>query len=115
MARHITYRGVAIDMDSLVRENEKVPAIGNMQVNAKGDQISGGVVTKSADQIARENHRVKSAVVSSGLKGKPPVAPSPVFETPKAQVPEVPKKQVKTAERELPSGDIVIGDDNENS
>jgi len=121
MARHITYRGVAIDMDSLSRENEKVPAIGNMKVNAKGDQISGGKVTKSADQIARENHRVQQAVVNTGLKGKQPVAPSPVLETPKASpikttpgasATAAPAKVAPTmVERELPSGDIVVEED----
>jgi hypothetical protein len=120
MARHITYRGVAIDMDSLSRENEKVPAIGNMRVNAKGDQISGGKVTKTADQIARDNHRVQQAVVNTGLKGKQPVAPSPVFEAPKATPVKTTAGASATAasaqpapkmvERELPSGDIVMED-----
>ena len=63
MAKHTSYRGSTIDMDSMRRENEKVPAIGNMSVNAKGDKISGGVVTKTASQIARENHRVQTTIV----------------------------------------------------
>jgi len=108
-------------MDSLSRENEKVPAIGNMRVNAKGDQISGGKVTKTADQIARENHRVQSAVVNTGLKGKQPVAPTPVLEAPKAtpiQTKPAPsavaapaRAAPKMVERELPNGDIVMEED----
>jgi hypothetical protein len=107
MSRHVTYRGATLDMDSIRRENEKVPAIGNMQVNARGDQIKGGVITKTADQIARENHRVQSAVVTAGLKGPIPAAPTPVLEAPKA------KAVTKTApkETELPNGDIIVDKD----
>jgi len=108
MSRHVTYRGATLDMDSIRRENEKVPAIGNMQVNAKGDQISGGLVTKTADQIAREKHRIQSAVVSTGLKGPMPVS----VEIPAPKAAAKPIVATKTKEVELPSGDIVIQGDN---
>lgn len=112
MSKHVSYRGVTMDMDSLRRENEKTPAIGNMRVNARGDQIKGGMITKTADQIARENHRVQTAVVSTGLKGKQPMVPGVNIETPK--VSKTPVKATKTKEVELPSGDIIIeGDTNE--
>lgn len=114
MSRHVTYRGATIDMESLRRENEKAIAVGNMKVNAKGDQVNRGVVTKTADQIARDNHRVKTAIVSTGLKGDQPAAPSPVLEAPKAaKKPVVEPQQPKMVEKELPSGDIIIQEDNE--
>jgi hypothetical protein len=94
-------------MDSIRRENEKVPAIGNMKVNAKGDQIKSGLVTKTADQIARENHRVQSAIVHTGLKGPVPASP----ESPKPTATSAPKSlpaKTKSKEVELPSGDIII-------
>lgn len=121
MSKHVTYRGTTIDMDSLSRENEKTTAIGNMKVNARGDQINRGQITKTADQIARENHRVQSVVVNTGLKGKQPEAPVPVLETPKpakvAKTVEAPKAApVPTVavvkEVELPNGDIVAGKPN---
>jgi hypothetical protein len=90
-----------MDMDSIRRENEKVPAIGNMKVNARGDQLTNGIVSKTADQIARENHRIQSTVVSTGLKG--PIQES-VAEKPAPAAPTA----TKTREVELPSGDIVI-------
>lgn len=105
MSKHVSYRGITIDMDSLRRENERVPAIGNMKVNAKGDQIARGVITKTADQLARENHRVQSAVVNTGLKGRPPSALGISVDPVKVDKPKVEKKVV---ERELPSGDIII-------
>ena len=103
MSRHTTYRGTTIDMDSIRRENEHVTALGNMRVNAKGDQISGGVVTKSADQIARENHRVQTSIIRSGLKG-PITEAEPVLEKKKVPV----QATTKAKEQELPNGDIII-------
>jgi len=108
MSRHITYRGVAFDMESLRRDNEKVPAMGNMKVNAKGDQIKGSLVTKTADQIARENHRVQSAIIRTGLKGPAPASPAAI-DPPKPTT--KPKAKTKVKEVELPSGDIVMKED----
>lgn len=121
----MTYRGTTIDMEALSRENAHVAAIGNQNVNAKGDQIKGGKVTKTADQIARENHRVQSVVVNTGLKGRQPIAPDATVE--QAKVSEQ-AKVVKVAEQtlvskatkpaapvkketELPSGDIIVEGD----
>jgi hypothetical protein len=95
-------------MDSIRRENERVPAIGNMRVNAKGDQIKSGLVTKTADQLARENHRVQSAIVNTGLKGPLPTSPE-TLNLPKS--PKPPEAQIKVREVELPSGDIVMEED----
>lgn len=108
MSKHVTYRGATIDMDSLRRENEKTVAIGNMKVNARGDQINRGMITKTADEIARENHRVQTAIVNTGLKGPAPSATG-IMETPK-QAPKAVKPKT-TKETELPSGDIIVGDE----
>ena len=111
MSRHTTYRGLTIDMDTMRRENEKVPALGNMRVNAKGDELArGGAIAKTADQIARENHRVQSSIVHTGLKGPAPDAPASVTEQPKVPVKTTVKK---TKEVELPNGDIVVEDGND--
>jgi hypothetical protein len=109
MTRHVTYRGTTIDMDTMRRENEKVPALGNMGVNAKGDKLArGGTIAKTADQIARENHRVQSSIVHTGLKGAVPASPATVIEPVKTPVKSTAKKVKET---ELPSGDIIIEDD----
>lgn len=92
-----------MDMDSLRRDNEKSVALGNMKVNARGDQINRGQITKTAEQIARENHRVQSAVMSTSLKG-----PAPALEDKPQRAKPAPAKTGKTQEKELPSGDIVI-------
>ena len=111
MSKHTTYKGTTIDMDSMRRENEKTPAIGNMSVNAKGDKIGKhGVITKTADQLARENHRVQSTIIHSGLKGSVPTSPATLDQS-KQQTPV--KANVVKTETELPNGDIVVGEENE--
>lgn len=115
MSRHVSYRGATIDMEALSRENEKTVALGNMGVNARGDKLGkGGIVTKTADQIARENHRTQSAIINTGLKGAVPANPAMPIEPkqkPMATAPSVaPVKPTarKTKEVELPNGDIQI-------
>lgn len=107
MSRHVTYRGTTIDMEALRRNNEKTVALGNMKVNARGDHISQGKITKTAEEIARENHRVQSTVLNTGLKG-----PAPEIEDNKPQRAKpsatAASKSSKVVEKELPSGDIVI-------
>jgi hypothetical protein len=109
VSKHTSYRGATIDMDSMRRENEHVPAIGNANVNARGDKLGrAGTVAKTADQIARENHRVQSAVVQTGLKGPVPLTPTVIEQK---QATPVTATAKKTVEKELPSGDIVIEED----
>jgi hypothetical protein len=116
MSRHTSYRGVTIDMDTMRRENEKSVALGNMRVNAKGDQIGrNGVIVKTADQIARDNHRTQTAILSTGLKGQLPASPA-TMEQKKVETKKSPVKATvsKPVEKELPNGDIVMEDpDNE--
>ena len=108
MSKHVTYRGVTLDMDSIRRENEKVPAIGNMKVNARGDQIRGGQIIKNVSEVAKENHKLQSAVVNTGLKGPLPEAAKDLTLAPKATPA---KKDKSVREVELPSGDIIIEED----
>lgn len=50
-----TAQGKAINMDALRVQNEKEIAIGNMKINAGGDEIGpGGVVVRTRDQVMKE-------------------------------------------------------------
>ncbi len=116
MSKHTTYRGVAIDMETMSRENEHVTAIGNNPVNAKGDRLGrGGMITKTAAEIARENHRVQTTVIHSGLKGPMPESPVTELKTPAPAPVATPVKATagKAKEKELPNGDITIEDSKE--
>lgn len=51
MSRHKTALGKTIDMTALIAKNEKVRAVGNMGINARGDKIdSNGRVIVSNNQ-----------------------------------------------------------------
>lgn len=54
MAKHRTAMGKTIDMASLVAKNEKVRAVGNMSVNARGDTIDsqGKIVVPSTKKVS---------------------------------------------------------------
>lgn len=47
-----TMQGRTIDMDKLRSQNELIPAVGNMKVNARGDEIgTGGKILRTREQI----------------------------------------------------------------
>lgn len=47
-----TMQGKQIDFDQLRLQNELVPAVGNMKVNARGDEIApSGTIVKTRDEI----------------------------------------------------------------
>lgn len=46
-----TMRGKTVDMHKLVKENEMTPAVGNMNINARGDELGpGGRIVKTREQ-----------------------------------------------------------------
>jgi hypothetical protein len=48
-------QGREIDFEKLVRQNELSPAIGNMRVNARGDELGpGGKIIRSREEIVGE-------------------------------------------------------------
>ena len=65
-------QGKEVDMDKLVRQHELMPAVGNVRVNARGDELgsTGQIIRKHEDIIAEyyeTNPKAKS--------DRPPVAP----------------------------------------
>jgi hypothetical protein len=56
---HRTARGLPIDIDRLRLANESTIAVGNMKVNARGDQLGqGGKVIKTRAQIMNEKNKL---------------------------------------------------------
>lgn len=52
MPKYRTMQGKEIDMDKLVSQNELMPAIGNMKVNARGDELGpGGKIIRKREDI----------------------------------------------------------------
>ena len=58
---YTTMQGRRIDIDKLRARNEQVRAVGNMPVNARGDQLgSGGKVIKTREEVAKEYYNTKA-------------------------------------------------------
>jgi len=55
---HRSMRGKIVDMEQLTRAHELVPAVGNMRVNARGDQLGeGGKIIKKREEIVAEYYK----------------------------------------------------------
>jgi hypothetical protein len=62
-----TSRGATVDMSTMLTKNETVPAVGNMRVNARGDEITAdGTITKTRNQIMQEYHNLSTMVPQDG-------------------------------------------------
>lgn len=59
-------QGQLIDIDNLRLLNESTIAVGNMKVNARGDQVApDGTVIKSRNELMKEQYRLNSPVVKT--------------------------------------------------
>jgi hypothetical protein len=58
---HRTMRGKEIDLEKLSLRNETTPAVGNVRVNARGDELGpGGKIIKTKEQILEEYYKKNS-------------------------------------------------------
>jgi len=50
-------QGVPVDMESLAAKNETMPAVGNVRMNARGDELGpGGVVVRKREDIVNDHY-----------------------------------------------------------
>lgn len=57
-----SYQGREIDMDKLMTANELMPAVGNVRVNARGDELgAGGKIIRKREQIMADYYERKPA------------------------------------------------------
>ena len=77
-----TMQGKELDMDKLMRQNELMPAVGNMRVNARGDELGpGGKIVKKREDVVSEYYETNPKAMLK--KHDPVVADEPaVVETP---------------------------------
>ncbi len=58
-----TAQGQNLDFDSLRLQNETVIAVGNLKVNARGDELGpGGKIIRTRDQVMRDYYALKTPV-----------------------------------------------------
>jgi myosin-crossreactive antigen len=61
--------GRAIDMDQIRLANEEVIAVGNMKVNARGDELGpGGEVIRTRNEVMSEYYKLNTPMISSTPK-----------------------------------------------
>lgn len=74
-------QGREIDMDKLRAQNELMPAIGNMKVNARGDELGpGGQISRRREEIVGEYYDTNPNARGSRTASPASVAPEPVVE-----------------------------------
>lgn len=84
-----TAQGQIIDMDVLRLVNENVISVGNMGINARGDQVaSDGTVTKPRNERMKDHYRNNSVVRYNPNKNLPePEVQAPVPQEPAPEEP----------------------------
>jgi hypothetical protein len=78
--------GKNIDLDLLISRNELTPAVGNVKVNARGDELGpGGRIARKKEDVLKDYYNTESGVKNETPKAK--VKPEQAKETPKAVEP----------------------------
>jgi len=79
-----TAQGQSIDLGAIILKNEHVRAVGNMNVNARGDRLDGAgqVVDQKNKQVSRQHERttrpeVPVPVSTQPLQSKKQTQPNP--------------------------------------
>jgi hypothetical protein len=63
-------QGKEIDMDKLMLRNELTPAIGNMKVNARGDELGpGGKIVRTKEEILQDYYKQNNRNTTVGVRG----------------------------------------------
>jgi len=73
---YTSMQGKQIDMEKLQLRNELSPAVGNMKVNARGDELgAGGKIIRTREQILQDYYKnnpraIADEVIGSRAGGK---------------------------------------------
>ena len=93
-----TMQGKMVDIEKLRAANESIRAVGNMNVNARGDVLdrSGSVVQNKAEVMREYYEQPRGAASDVPLKAKPSILPKSAPKTQNQQ----PVKQFSPAPKE---------------
>ena len=82
-----TMQGKQVDMERLMSQNELMPAVGNVRVNARGDELGpGGKIIKKREEVIAEYYESNPKAVPDQSRI---VTPSAAFD-----------KKTKSADKE---------------
>lgn len=66
-----TLQGKEIDMEKLGLKNETAPAVGNVRMNARGDELgTGGKIVKTREEMLKEYYDKNPRAVREELTDK---------------------------------------------
>jgi hypothetical protein len=75
-----TMQGKIVDLEKLMSQNELMPAIGNMKVNARGDELGpGGKIIKKREEVVAAYYEDNPN--ARGRKATAPVVEEKTVET----------------------------------
>ena len=70
---HRSMRVVVVDMEKLTKQHELMPAIGNMKVNARGDELgTGGKIVRKREEVVAEYYSKPVKNTEAGVEVKTP-------------------------------------------
>ena len=82
-------QGKPVDMDLLRQRNELTPAVGNVRVNARGDELGpGGKIIKKREEVLRDYYEDNVEPTQFEASEKVPVVEEPVAEATEVEAPK---------------------------
>jgi hypothetical protein len=61
---HTSMRGKEIDMEKMTMRHELTPAVGNVKVNARGDELGkGGKIVRTKEQILEDYYKANPRAI----------------------------------------------------
>lgn len=107
-----TANGKTINIDSILAQNEESIAVGNMRVNARGDELGpGGRIERTRDKVMADYYKLNTPVASDYIP-MPRETPKkdlvddwvePALENPVAETKEEPQQSVRPLRGSLAS------------
>jgi hypothetical protein len=116
MTERRTNRGQLVDFDKLLSRQGNAPALGNMRVDGKGNQVEDGKVVKSSDQRVRDHYRsVETTTETVSLRRERPKKADDRVERERARIQdrlrETAKKSTANSAKPKPTGQKEIHHD----
>ena len=102
MSKYVSAMGKVVDMNALRSKNEKVRAVGNMNVNARGDTIDSNdnIIQDNTKRVNQQYMKTVANTRQAPMKPRPPAsATTPEVVAPKTQ-------NFESLEADLPPDDI---------
>lgn len=105
-------QGKQIDMDLLRQRNELTPAVGNAQVNARGDELGpGGKIIRKKEEVLRDYYENSSSMPDEIAVKKPSKTEEPtVVETTTKKVRKPNKASAPDVNSVVPEGKDLTDD-----